>query len=205
MDIGMYISYVVNIKNIANKFGVSESAAIVILVILSITFLCLLIFILIYHLRIRYNYRSNSRMSRLSNLSYDYEDDDKEANPLLTNITDAIKKINEIFGNGKVLVLHTAKGQKVVTMFLLGTELRWESIIAHGTKKYKLDLKEILFVELGKKTKNFANCNADGCCCVSLVSNLGTLDIEVNDESERDRIANVFMEFVSVNKRIGRN
>lgn len=85
-------------------------------------------------------------------------------------------------------------------MYIANSELRWESIVVGGTKKYKLDLKDLLQIEKGKKTKNLLHCNADEKKCLSLVSSLGTLDVEAASEYERELLSQAFIDFITNNQ-----
>jgi hypothetical protein len=106
----------------------------------------------------------------------------------LSRAIDVSKQLHELLGSsGRELTIHSPRGIKHVNLFSYGSELRWEAIQASGAmKKYKLDLRDVLFVETGKKTKNFQmRADVDDEKCFSLVSRLGTLDIEVSSKDER--------------------
>jgi len=130
--------------------------------------------------------------------------------PSNTQLTQAVlNKLKETFQYGKSVQLYSTKGKRSVIIYLLNSELRWETYVNNGTKKYKLDLKDVMYIEVGKKTKNFLsviNNNPTGGSpsetnCFSLVSNIGTLDIEVSSQKERDELVKIFSDFIRLYKR----
>jgi methionine synthase II (cobalamin-independent) len=120
----------------------------------------------------------------------------EEGLPLLGQAT---KALIELFADGKMVKLNTAKGLKPVQMTLFNNkEVRWE--LTSGTssqKKYKLDLIEVLYVQPGKQTKNFQNVNSvDEDNCLSLIFQSITLDIVVESQAEREIMVQGFIELV---------
>jgi hypothetical protein len=107
--------------------------------------------------------------------------------------TDALK---DFFASGKVLDLHTSKGKKTVELSLAGTDLRWKTINDIFPKKFKLDVKTVTKVEIGKKTQNFSKINVSEDLCLSLVADKTTLDIETKSKADRDIMLNGFTEMV---------
>jgi len=97
--------------------------------------------------------------------------------------------------HGINVMLHTSKGPKQIQLTMSGTELRWNSQKLFSRKKTTLDLKDVLFIELGKQTNNFhlstANVTGED-LCFSLVSNSSTFDIEASSKVERDALAQGF-------------
>jgi len=107
--------------------------------------------------------------------------------------TEALK---DFFASGKVLDLHTSKGKKTVELSLAGTDLRWKTINDIFPKKFKLDIKTVLSVEIGKKTDNFKKINVSDDLCLSLVSDKTTLDVEAQTKADRDIMAEGFTEMI---------
>lgn len=107
--------------------------------------------------------------------------------------TDALK---EFFASGKVLELHTSKGKKTVEISLAGTDLRWKTINDIFPKKFKLEIKTVTNIEIGKKTENFKKINALDDVCLSLISDKTTLDIESRSKADRDIMADGFREIL---------
>lgn len=107
--------------------------------------------------------------------------------------TDALR---DFFASGRVLDLHTSKGKKTVELSLAGTDIRWKTINDIFPKKFKLDVKSVINVEIGKKTQNFSKINVSDDLCLSLVSDKTTLDIEAKSQADRDIMLNGFSEMV---------
>ena len=57
-----------------------------------------------------------------------------------------------IISNGIVCNLHTTKGPKPILLSLVGYEVRWQAIKS-AQKRYKLHLRDVLSVEVGKQTR----------------------------------------------------
>lgn len=188
--------------------NLSTDSIVIIVVIIFVA--SLLIFFGVYYAFKTFSKKKNIQNSSNSVSTY-FSTPGGERNPLLgaskgrsttgMSSEEIHQQLLDVFQYGKVIQLHTAKGPKVVTMYLIGNELRWENIVLGGTKKYKLNLKEVLFVEIGKKTKNLIRCQADEKVCFSLISNIGTLDIEASSEIERNRLSMLFIDYVNALKR----
>lgn len=127
-----------------------------------------------------------------------------ESAPLLPSkdTNSYVSKMKQLVAGGMLVQLHTSKGPKQVKLMVLGSEIRWETIAAPGmpSKKYKLDLSEVLFVDWGKKTKNLVKASVDEDLCFSLVSQTSTLDLQVNTKEERDIMALGFTELIEAIK-----
>jgi len=127
-----------------------------------------------------------------------------ESAPLLPSkdTNSYISKLKALVAGGMLVQLHTSKGPKQVRLMVLGSEIRWETIPAPGmpSKKYKLDLSEVLFVDWGKKTKNLVRAPVEDDVCFSLVSQTSTLDLQVNNKEERDIMALGFTELIEALK-----
>jgi hypothetical protein len=67
---------------------------------------------------------------------------------LLTAFTSVLRQ-------GITISLHTIKGVKQINLTLSGTELKWQSLKVFVRKISKLDVKDILYIEMGKKTTSF--------------------------------------------------
>jgi hypothetical protein len=117
-----------------------------------------------------------------------------------------------IISNGIVCNLHTTKGPKPILLSLVGYEVRWQAIKS-AQKRYKLHLRDVLSVEVGKQTRyhfihftfiiiynlhliKFSNFiksrTATDNLCLSLVTQKTTLDLEVNTNIERDSLVKGF-------------
>ncbi len=57
-----------------------------------------------------------------------------------------------IISNGIVCNLHTTKGPKPILLSLVGYEVRWQAVKS-AQKRYKLHLRDVLSVEVGKQTR----------------------------------------------------
>lgn len=66
---------------------------------------------------------------------------------------EAAATINKALAAGPVQ-LHASRGPAEVLMSLVGTELRWSSVLTK--KKYRIEFQTILFIENGKKNGQFA-------------------------------------------------
>ena len=107
--------------------------------------------------------------------------------------TEALK---EFLVNGKIIDLHTSKGKKTVELSLSGTDVKWKTINDIFPKKFKLDLKTVYEVEIGKKTQNFRKSLVSDDVCLSLVSDKSTLDMETKNIIDRDIMYQGFLEMV---------
>ena len=77
-------------------------------------------------------------------------------------------------------------------MNLVGQELVW---YLNVHKQYKIDIPDIKYVEVGKKTANFktaASADAPEEKCLSLVCLSTTLDLECDNMKDRDVLAENF-------------
>jgi len=124
-----------------------------------------------------------------------------ENSPLLQN--SAQQKLKNMLGAGKVMTLHTSKGPKQIKLSLTRNEIRWETTENSATKKYKLDLTQVLFVYEGKSTKNLVKANVNERLCVSLISQSSTLDLQVDREDEQVTMFRGFSEIIESIKRSG--
>lgn len=104
--------------------------------------------------------------------------------------------LKEFLVNGKIIDLHTSKGKKTVEISLSGTDVKWKTINDIFPKKFKLDLKTVYEVEMGKKTQNFRKSVCPDDNCLSLVSEKSTLDIETKSTIDRDIMYQGFFEMV---------
>ena len=70
-------------------------------------------------------------------------------------------------------------------MCIVGSELRWKALKIFARKRYKIDLKEILLIEWGKKTPNFkkpTTASVKEEKCFSLLTDKITLDLEASSK-----------------------
>ncbi len=173
----------------------TESFAVILSCFFAITFF--------FGFLIHYSYRKKFPFS--DNDDDDTEDSDgnflsSESSPLLNKHA---ADINNLLVAGRLMQLNTAKGLKQVRLVLFkNKEIRWELMGNFSTgKKYKLDLSEVLYVQPGKKTKNFQALPVLEELCLSLIFQSITLDIVTNSREERDILANGFIELVDNLKR----
>lgn len=107
---------------------------------------------------------------------------------LLTAFTSVLRQ-------GITISLHTIKGVKQINLTLAGTELRWQSLKVFVRKVSKLDVKDILYIEMGKKTTSFKLTGASSVLddyCFSLITNQESIDLEATSKVERDALAQGF-------------
>ena len=104
--------------------------------------------------------------------------------------------LKEFLSNGKIIDLHTSKGKKTAELSLIGTEVKWKTVNDVFPKKFKLDLKTVYQVEMGKKTQNFKKSICSDDVCMSLVADKSTLDIEAKSSFDRDIMYQGFSEMV---------
>ncbi len=103
---------------------------------------------------------------------------------------------NSVLSEGLTLILHSDQPIMQVKMALSGSELRWRSKKMFSTKSYKLQLKQIMFIEWGKQTANFKRPTAKDAksdSCFSLVTENTTYDFETSSKVERDALVQGFM------------
>lgn len=124
-----------------------------------------------------------------------------ENSPLLSS--SATQKLKVMLGQGKMVTLHTSKGPKKVKLALQRNEIRWETTEYNASKKYKLDLTQVLFVYTGKSTKNLVKANVSEKLCVSLISQSSTLDLQVDREDEQVVLYKGFSEIIESIKKSG--
>ena len=107
---------------------------------------------------------------------------------LLTAFTSVLRQ-------GITISLHSIKGVKQINLTLSGTELKWQSLKVFVRKISKLDVKDILYIEMGKKTTNFKLPSASSVLddyCFSLITNQESIDLEASSKVERDALAQGF-------------
>ena len=107
---------------------------------------------------------------------------------LLTAFTSVLRQ-------GITISLHTIKGVKQINLTLSGTELKWQSLKVFVRKISKLDIKDILYIEMGKKTTSFKLPGASSVLddyCFSLITNQESIDLEASSKVERDALAQGF-------------
>jgi len=107
---------------------------------------------------------------------------------LLTAFTSVLRQ-------GITISLHTIKGVKQINLTLSGTELKWQSLKVFVRKISKLDVKDILYIEMGKKTTSFKLPGASSVLddyCFSLITNQESIDLEASSKVERDALAQGF-------------
>jgi len=97
-----------------------------------------------------------------------------------------LRRFPDIMKGGIVLSLHTLKGPKPVLFSMLNGEVRWQAV-KMAQKRYKLGLKDIVNIEKGKITNNFARSpTGDEYNCFSLLTSKTTLDLEASCEVDRN-------------------
>jgi hypothetical protein len=124
-----------------------------------------------------------------------------ENSPLISS--SATQKLKNMVEKGKMVTLHTSKGPKKVKLALQRNEIRWETTEYNASKKYKLDLTQVLFVYEGKSTKNLVKANVSEKLCVSLISQSSTLDLQVDREDEQIVLYKGFTEIIESIKNSG--
>jgi hypothetical protein len=95
-------------------------------------------------------------------------------------------KLKSALSTGMEITLWTSKGPKRVKLSMKGKELRWDTLDTKESKRYKLDLENILFIYEGKSTKNLMSTNVSEKLCISLITQTNSLDIQLS--SERDQV-----------------
>ena len=97
-----------------------------------------------------------------------------------------LRRFADIMKGGVVLSLYTLKGPKPVLFSMLNGEVRWQAV-KMAQKRYKLGLKDIVNVEKGKITNNFArSTSGEEANCFSLLTSKTTLDLEASCEVDRN-------------------
>jgi hypothetical protein len=104
-----------------------------------------------------------------------------------------MQRFTQILSAGIMCQLHTTKGPKPVILSMVGNEVRWQAATKTANKRYKLNLRDVIEVEVGKLTSNFLKGRiADDELCFSLVTQKTTLDLEANSKLERDSLIQGF-------------
>jgi|MDTB01.1.fsa_nt_gb hypothetical protein len=97
-----------------------------------------------------------------------------------------LSRFADIMKGGVVLSLHTLKGPKPVLFSMLNGEVRWQAV-KMAQKRYKLGLRDIVNIEKGKITNNFARSQTgEDAHCFSLLTSKTTLDLEASCEVDRN-------------------
>jgi len=107
---------------------------------------------------------------------------------------------HSVLSEGLSIILHSGDSYMQVKMTLAGNELRWRSKKVMSTKSYKMNLKEIQFIEWGKQTNNFRKPSLKDVKdenCFSLVTVDTTFDFETSSRVERDALVQGFMLAIS--------
>lgn len=102
-----------------------------------------------------------------------------------------------VLSEGLTITMHGSKGRpKQIKLWLEGDyTLKWASTKALVKKKKKMNLHDVLFVEVGKQTTNFARATARAAnedLCFSLVTQTTTLDLESSSKMEREAMTQGF-------------
>ena len=111
------------------------------------------------------------------------------------------KTFHSVLKEGMTMVLHTSdKNPKQIHLMLVGTELRWKAAKVFARNMYKIDLRDIKYVEWGKRTNTFqkqASSGASEDMCFSLITEKVTVDLEASSKVERDALVQGFSLVVS--------
>lgn len=111
------------------------------------------------------------------------------------------KTFHSVLKEGMTMVLHTSdKNPKQIHLTLVGTELRWKAAKVFARNMYKIDLRDIKYVEWGKQTNTFqkqVSSAASDDQCFSLVTERVTVDLEASSKVERDALVQGFSLVVS--------
>lgn len=106
------------------------------------------------------------------------------------------KTFHSVLKEGMTLLLHTGdKNPKQVHLTLVGTELRWKAAKVFARNLYKIDLRDIKYVEWGKQTSTFQKHPSMGASedlCFSLITDKVTVDLEASSKVERDALVQGF-------------
>ena len=94
------------------------------------------------------------------------------------------------------MLLHTGdKIPKQIQLTLVGTELRWKAAKVFARNHYRIDLRDIKYVEWGKQTSTFQKHPSMGAAddlCFSLITDKVTVDLEASSKVERDALVQGF-------------
>lgn len=111
------------------------------------------------------------------------------------------KTFHSVLKEGMTMLLHTGdKTPKPIQLTLVGTELRWKAAKVFARNQYKIDLRDIKFVEWGKQTSTFLKHPSMGASedlCFSLITDKVTVDLEASSKVERDALVQGFSLVVS--------
>jgi hypothetical protein len=110
-------------------------------------------------------------------------------------------KFLEIMSHGITVNLHTTKGPRPIVLSLHSNEVRWQALKS-ANKKYKMNLREIIRIDVGTKSSNFvrARSSIDSDLCLSLISKKSSLDISVGSRSDRDCLVLHIQRLVGLNE-----
>ncbi len=98
----------------------------------------------------------SSSISETSSLLSESRSEDKISQHNSTMNKALRSTFNSVLTEGLTLILHSSDQPMMqVRMTLHGSELRWRSKKVFSTKSYKIQLREIQFIEWGKQTANF--------------------------------------------------
>jgi hypothetical protein len=102
--------------------------------------------------------------------------------------SELLNTLSKILSSGTGITLHSTKGPRLVRLFLIGDELKWESANATASsKRYRMKLSEILSIYSGKSTTNLKGAySAADNCCLSLITQGSSLDLEASCELDRN-------------------
>lgn len=117
--------------------------------------------------------------------------------------------LKAVLAKGMKMTLYTVDGPKKIKMFLVGMELRWRTVKIISRKTYKVDLRNVDYLEWGKRTAAFQSDAArvlDEELCFSLVSPSKTVDLQASSKVERDAVAQGFVLLLEeIARESGRN
>jgi hypothetical protein len=130
------------------------------------------------------------------------------------NDTMLMLAFTSVVSMGILIVLHTTQGPRHVLLTMVGDEVRWQSIkqTNNKIKRYKLNLEDVMFVEIGKQLGHFQNveegsaldCDSGILCddhdtstqfdhlCFSLVTKKSSLHLEAASKLDRDSLVRGF-------------
>lgn len=128
------------------------------------------------------------------------------------NDTMLMLAFTSVVSMGIVLCLHTTQGPRHVLVTMVGDEVRWQSVkqTNNKIKRYKLNLEDVMFVEIGKQLGHFQNVEEGtpiDCysgigsddydiqfdhLCFSLVTKKSSLHLEAASKLDRDSLVRGF-------------
>lgn len=115
--------------------------------------------------------------------------------------TTLVNTFRSVLAEGYLVTMHMGKGRpKNIRLSLDPRDsaiLRWTSTKSLTRKVHSMNLHDVLFVEVGKRTTNFTGSKSAGVrvnedLCFSLVTESMTLDIETSSKMEREAMAQGF-------------